>query len=181
MISRILLAAAALLSAQSAVARDWPETGGWTIVQGETMCAMSNEFEGPGDSELFIVMGVDGIILMTDVNSEWTSVEGEIYDDITAVMDGTVYGGSRAVGAELDGKKGFTVKLDPTMLEAIGAGRSIHLYRGDLRMDHLNLSGTGAAIAMTRRCLADLRATRAAAERETRRFSTLERDPFAKR
>lgn len=172
-------------------ARTWPETGGWAISQGSDFCVMSNEFEGPGDSEVHLSMYREGPILLGVFNSNWSSKEGEVYEDIAAVMGDAQYGGSKAVGMDLDGKSGFAIKLSPSMVEDMAAARSIRLYKGETSMDHLNLTGTSAAIAMTRRCLAvvkadhaalerDAAAERAAAERERQRYSGIAKDPFAK-
>lgn len=176
----IIAAALALLTPMGAAARDWPETAGWTILEGASYCAMTNEFEGPGDSELYLIMRTDGLVLLADVNSQWSSKEDEVYDDITAVMDGTTYGGSKAVGMSFSGKNGFAVALSPRMVDDVAKARSIRLYKGETKIDHLNLSGTAAAIAVTRRCLATLRSADAAAERERRRYADMPADPFAK-
>lgn len=182
----------AIVAATPAMAREWPVSGGWTVAEGDDFCTMTNEFEGPGDSELFLSMYLNGITLLTDVNSEWSAKEDEVYDDITAYMGGTTYGGSRAVGVDFDGKKGFAIRVSPAMVDAIAAARSIHLYKGETRIDRLNLSGTGAAIATMRRCMTALKADhaaaeriaaaeRAAAEREKRRYADMPKNPFAGR
>lgn len=185
----ILTALLALAVPTAATARTWPDAGGWTIAEGGDFCIMTSEFEGPGDSELYLTINADGLVLMADVNSAWSSQDGAVYKDITAVMGDTEYGGTDAIGVEVNGKKGFLVKLSPTMVDDIAAARSISLYKGEAKMDHLNLSGTGAAIAMTRRCVAALRANRAAlereaaaerakADREKARYADLAKDPF---
>lgn len=185
MIKRLLTTLSALLMLPTpAEARVWPETGGWSISQGSDFCTMGNEFEGPGDSEMFVTLYDSGLILMGVFNSNWTSKDDEIYDDITAAMGDVQYGGSKAMGLTLEGKSGFGIRLHPSMLTALAGASSIRLYKGDVKMDHLNLSGTGVAIAMVKRCLATVKAenaaTAAAAAREKARYSGLAVDPFAK-
>lgn len=43
---RAALAALSLAFVQQAVARDWPETAGWTIIEGDDSCSIFMEFEG---------------------------------------------------------------------------------------------------------------------------------------
>lgn len=185
MIKKLLITLSALTMVPGiAEARSWPETGGWGISQGSDFCVMSNEFEGPGDSEMFVTLYDSGMILLGVFNSNWSSKDDEVYDDITAAMGDIQYGGSQAIGLTLDGKSGFGIKLHPSMLNALAGASSIRLYKGDAKMDHLNLSGTGVAIAMVKRCLATVKAENAAAAaaeaREKARYSGIAKDPFAK-
>lgn len=178
-VSKILLGwAASLLIAAPALARDWPKTAGWDIVEGDDFCLMHMEYEGPGDSALAIALYNDGRIVISDVNYGWSAEKGQIYPEISFALNGESYTGT-AVGIEILGKKGFAMKFGGEILADIAAAPAVRVYKGDTLIDRLSLDGSAAALAMTKRCLAAVRTSVAAAERERKRWSDLPSDPFA--
>ncbi|MBV2147432.1 energy transducer TonB [Sphingobium sp. AS12] len=95
------------------------------------------------------------------------------------LLNGTSYGGGSAVGDADKSKKGFVSRFDGTFLSDFAAGSSLTIYRGELLVDQLSLKGTTAGVAMVRRCMAALKANKAAAERERQRLAHIADDPFA--
>lgn len=161
-----------------ATARDWPETAGWEISESDDFCLMSMEYEGPGDSTLAIGLYSDGRIIVANVNYSWSAEKGRPYPDVSFLLNGKSYSGT-AVGVDILGKKGFAMKFGSEILADIAAAPAVHVYKGDALVDRLKLTGSAAALVVTRRCLASVRAKLAAAEREKQRWSDLPRDPFA--
>lgn len=178
---RLLSASAALACAMlslPATARDWPDTAGWTISESDDFCLMSMDYEGPGDSTLVIGLYGDGRIIIANVNYSWSAEKGRPYPEISFHLNGRSYSGT-ALGVDILGKKGFAMNFGSEMLTDIAAASAVHVYKGDTLVDRLTLAGSAAALAVTKRCLASVRAKLAAAEREKRRWSDLPKDPFA--
>jgi len=166
------------VAAQPALARDWPNAGGWAIGEGSEFCGMSSEYEGKGDTELMLMVGLDGNVIVSVKNSGWSPVEGQKYD-LEFYLNGTSYGGGAAVG-DADGyKKGFVAKFGGDFAQDFAGGSSLAIYRGQTLVDKLSLRGTAAGVAMVRRCVAALKADRDAAAREKARFADIADDPFA--
>src|SRR5215217_522391 len=98
--------ALAVMTAQPAIARDWPTTGGWYVTQLDTACAMSMEYDGPGETELHFILGTDGRQTLVLTNSGWSTREREEYS-LRFVLDGVLYEGGATVGTRIDGRQGF--------------------------------------------------------------------------
>ena len=173
-----LVVAATLPAVASAATRDWPETAGWTIVEGDDYCGMSLEYEGKGETELLVAQKVDGSTLLIVGNYGWSAVIDAKYD-LTFQVNGTQFGGGSAVGSEVGARKGFATKFQPGFWTAFKAGSSLRILRDDTLVDHLNLPGSAAAGSTVDRCVAHVRGLRDAKQRERRRFSHIADDPFA--
>lgn len=166
------------LAISPAVARDWPDAGGWSIGEATDSCGMSQEYAGKGDTELTILIGLDGNVGLLIKNADWSPVNGQKYE-MDYLLNGSSYGGGAAVGVADSYKKGFVAKFGEDFGRDFAAGNSLIIYRGKVIVDQLSLKGTAAGMAMVRRCLASLRAEKAAADRETRRYAHISDDPFA--
>jgi TonB family protein len=168
------------LTCTDALARDWPETAGWTIVEGETYCGMSLEYEGKGETELTVGKFLDGSALLLITNDAWSAKKDQLYDLEFFVGDEVFSGGqSRGVG-ESYGRKGFATKFESSFFKAFAAGSGLKIYMGETLVDSLQLKGSAAAMVTVDRCLASVRGVNDAAERERRRFAHITDDPFAK-
>lgn len=172
------LAGLAALASPTCEARDWPETAGWEISEGDDFCLMHMEYEGPGDSSLAIGLYADGRIIIANVNYSWSAENGRRYPEVSFELNGQRYTGT-ATGVDIVGKKGFAMKFGEEILADVAAARAVHVYKDDTLVDRLRLDGSAAALGVTKRCLASVRAKQAAAERERRRWSDLPKDPFA--
>lgn len=167
-----------VLVASPAYSRDWPDAGGWTVVETDGACGMSQTYEGKGESELLIWLDDDGDVGLSITNDLWSPVDGQKYE-MDYFLNGKSYGGGAAVGSAGRYKKGFVAGFDGTFLSDFAAGSSLAIYRGELLVDQLSLKGTAAGVAMVRRCMAALKADKAAAERERQRLAHIADDPFA--
>jgi len=175
---RYFAAAAMFAAVAPAYARDWPDAGGWTVVEGNDFCGMSSEYEGKGDTELLLMVDLDDDVIVSVKNSGWSPVDGQKYD-LDFYLNGTSYGGGSAVG-DADGyRKGFIAKFGGDFAQDFAGGTSLAIYRGDTLVDKLSLRGTAAGMAMVRRCLAAVKADRDAAAREKARFAHIADNPFA--
>jgi protein TonB len=167
------------LVASSASARDWPETAGWIIGENADSCSIFSEFEGKGDTQLLVMLHIDGSAFSSLTNTGWSAEKGKEYD-IQWVLNGREYsGGSVGIG---DGyyRNGFAAKFGPEFLTDFAKSPNLLVYRGDVVVDQLKLNGSAAALAVAQRCLQGVRRDHEAADRERRRFSHIADDPFAR-
>lgn len=178
MLRQAALCALLVTMATSAHARDWPSAGGWDVAELSDSCGMVQEYEGKGETEVAILVDLSGDVALSAKNSDWSAVRGEKYE-MDYLLNGTSYGGGAAVGIVDTYKKGFVARFGPDFARDFAAGTSLKIYRGQVLVDQLSLSGTAAGMAMVRRCVAAVRADREAEEREKRRFAHIPDDPFA--
>lgn len=173
-----LIVLASLIPAHSH-AKSWPAAGGWTIAEGDDSCGMHDSFEGKGDTELTVVLDLDGSVGAMITNTGWSAVEGEKYE-MSWVLDGHQYDGTNiGFGGRYAYRKGFIGKFAASFLEDFARGSSLRILRGDILVDHLSLDGSAAAVAIAKRCVAHLRSIKTAAEKERQRLAHIVDDPFA--
>ena len=176
----------AVVTPARAEPRDWPDTAGWKIIEGDDFCVMTTDYEGPGESTLTVAMYTSGQTLITDTNRNWTSKVGEKYDDVSFSLDGKVYEG-QVNGFALLGKNGFAAKMDQALLADFAAAATLRISKEEVLIDRLELSGSAAALGVVRRCVGTIRAREAAAARTDKaaraaeaQYDDIKRDPFAK-
>ncbi len=167
------------VTATSASARSWPDTAGWTIIEGDNYCGMSLEYEGKGDTELTVAKFLDGSALLLITNNAWSAKKDQLYD-LEFYVGGDVFSGGQSRGTgETYGRKGFATKFEASFFKAFAAGSGLKIYMGETLVDSLQLKGSAAAMITVDRCLMSVRAVSDAAERERRRFAHIPDDPFA--
>lgn len=172
-----LVVASALLSTPVA-ARDWPAAGGWDIIEGEDYCALTQEYEGSGATELFLIHRTDGTNVLGAANSEWSSLEDEEYP-LAYILNGVSYGGGVTTGTKFGYKNGFSTFMPADFLDHFAAGSSLRIYNGDVLVDQLSLEGTASAVSVLRRCVSHVKAEAVKSAREKARLSHIPTDPFA--
>lgn len=182
MIRWLYLAAAVIaLWASSAQARVWGEAGGWDIGEssdGES-CGAVMEYEGKGETNLIFLHYVDGRIVLGATNTGWSAEKEKEYD-LVYVLNGKTYSGGKSfgLGERYELRKGFVTAMEPSFEADFAAGSGLRIYLGGTLVDNLSLSGTGAAVARVRQCVAHLRGVKQAAERERQRWAHIADDPF---
>lgn len=146
-------------------------------------CMTSSEWEhtGRGDTKLTVLQRTDAdSVYVTVTNSDWTATEGSLYSDIRLVLNGQSYSGGTALGTKSDAiYKGFTTIVPSKFLDDFRSATSISVYREDKVASHLNLVGSGAAIASFKTCIKRVAAADAAYRRVVERSSYITKDPFA--
>lgn len=153
---------------------------GWETFESDgEMCGVGSDYEGDGETRLIVTINLEDRVALLASNYNWSAKEGEKYEGIEYILNGSSFGGGVAVGIETDLRKGFVTTFPVTFLNDFAAGTSLHIYKGDKAIDRLNLKGSGAAVAHLRRCIARLKAVRAAENREKAKFADIPKDPFA--
>jgi len=177
----LVLAAAVTTIASNAGARDWPQTAGWDVIEDDDDCAIHLEYEGKGSTELWLFLRPDGDAMLVVGNDGWSIEKGEKADLVFGV-NGRVYSDGLAVGIsdKFTSKKSFATKFGPEFLADFAASSSLVILKGDVIVDRLSLKGSGAALAVAKRCLNKVRADAAAAAAEKRKYADIADDPFAK-
>lgn len=177
--SLLLASLASTIWSAPAAARDWPATAGWDIVEGDDYCAMAQEYEGKGDTQLMLGRHLNGSTLLVVSINGWSAKKDQPYN-LTFHVDGDEYSGGKSVGyGESHARRGFVTRFDASFIQSVAAGSGLKIYMGDTLVDSLSLTGSAAALVTVNRCVASLRATKAAAERERQRFAHIPDDPFA--
>jgi TonB family protein len=145
-------------------ARVWGSPAGWVVQDFPEACGMERKFEGAGNTAMSVTWHVDQGVLLHVSNFEWPIKKGDKFE-VIARIDGRALD-RRATAYENDGRKGFGTFLRQEHLNAIAAGAEIGFHRADTGalIDSLSLDGSGAAVALMRRCLLSVRA-RVAEER----------------
>lgn len=164
----------------SAAARDWPDAGGYEIIEGDQFCGLTSEYKGPGESRLTVGLQRDGRVIVMVDNYNWSAKKGEEYKDIRFQLNGNSYGGGTATGTQDGARNGFVIGVDGSFLQDFTASTYFHLYKGDQLIDRLDLAGSAVAVAAVKRCLNYVDALRKAEERERRKYEDLPKDPFGK-
>jgi len=164
-----------------AAARDWPQTSGWDVFEFDDDCAIHLTYEGKGETELTLFLNSDGSAFMAVANSAWTIEKGE-KTDLTYLVNGNSYSGGPSIGVsdKYDTKKAFGSKFGADFLADFAAASNLVILKEDVVVDRLSLRGSGAALAVAKRCLAKVRADIAAAAAEKRKYADIADDPFAK-
>lgn len=173
-----LVTAATLAAVAPAQAREWPDAGGWSVFEGNEFCGISSEYEGKGETQLMLLLGLNGNVVLSLKNSDWSPIQGQKYE-LDYYLNDKSYGGGEAVGAADGFKKGFLATFDDDFAQDFAGGRSLSVYRGKTLVDQLSLRGTAAGMAMVRKYLAAVQADREAAAREKARFAHIADNPFA--
>lgn len=178
--SMALTAVLATLTAlgSTAEARSWPQAGGWDIAETDGGCGMGSEYEGSGETHLTVLLDADGDTFVVLTNSGWSTKEGEDYE-LTYILNGSSYSGGISKGTKIEYRPGFLTKMGDGFLNDFAAGSSFKIYRGEVLVDQLSLSGSAAGVAMLRRCTASVKARLAAEARERARLAHIPADPFA--
>jgi periplasmic protein TonB len=156
---------------------------GWDVFEADdkTYCAMTDDYEGKGNTTLSFAKRLDdGIIFMVS-NDEWSASKDIKYgvslefDDAAYDMSAYGFGGTYE-------KKGFSIALSPKngreFTDQLSRSSAVKIYLGETLVDHLNLRGSGAAIARMNACLEKIRRSEEAAAREKARFANIPDDPF---
>ncbi|MCC2977618.1 hypothetical protein LK533_13145 [Sphingomonas sp. PL-96] len=178
-----VLGAAALFASTQAVARDYTtrDVGGWTVAasrDGEG-CFVTREFDRTGHTTLLLGLEVDGTNHLTVLNANW-SIEPKERLELTFRLAKGSFPKHFAVGLASAGKQGFVTNFGAKFPNLFAASPSLDIFRGDVPVERLNLTGSGAAVAELRRCVEAQRekpAGKAAAEE--RSSGSIPLDPFA--
>lgn len=179
MLKRAALFACLVLAAAPAPAKVWPRAGGWDIGETEDACGLVQEFEGPGETAVSLILNLDGQVLLGVTNYGWSISKGDKMKDIVFLLDDLVYSDGTSIGHQDGIRRGFITGFPAKFADEFAKAKSLRIVRGEKLVDSLNLEGSGAAVGVARRCLAHVKSLKDAEAMERARWSHIEKDPFA--
>lgn len=168
-----------LLATSPAEVRNWPDAGGFEILQLDDTCALTAEYPLAGRSPitLAVIQGTDTPTLVM-ASRDWSNQVDAQYD-LTFELGRSVYSGTgRGVLVEYV-KKGFKVSLGSDFLNEFAAAPGLYVTHGDAVVANLSLNGTTAAVAAMRRCSAYVQQANTQQAARERRIDYIAPDPFA--
>jgi hypothetical protein len=157
------------------------EVGGWTVAASKDGqgCFLTREYDRPGATALLLGLDMDGTNHLTVLNTNW-SIKPKDRLELTFRLSKGGYDKHFAVGLASEGKQGFVTSFEARFPSYFAASRTLHVFRGNIPVERLDLEGSGAAVVELRQCLGVLRAKPAAAGKEEQR-DRIPADPFAAR
>lgn len=170
----ITLAPCAALAAEIVGTR-----AGWEVFRDNKSCGMTMDYDVPGETQMTVIKYAGGEIRIMITNTGWSARQGEPYD-ISYQLNGTAYGGAKAVGTADRARKGFVSTFVEDFADDLAKGSMLRVVLSGKEIERLPLNGSGAALALVDQCLVAVRASLSAAEREKARRSHLPKDPFAR-
>ena len=153
-------------------------SGDWEIFRDSKSCGMTRTYEVPGETEMMVIKYAAGEIRILITNKGWSAKQDQLYD-ISYQLNGGTYGGAKAVGTADRDRRGFVSTFVTDFGGDLAKGSIMRVFLSGKEIERLPLTGTGAAMAQVDQCLADVRATLAAAKRESDKRAKLPKDPFA--
>lgn len=177
----VAAAVATLLAVSPSAARadGWPDSGGFSIDEVDGACVITTTYDLEGRSELhFWAFLYEDRVILALSSLDWSSSPDAEYN-VTYAFDRHVYTGD-AKGIEFDGyEKGLTTRFGAEVLDDLAASRTLMVTKDDVVVAHLNMAGSGGAVATARRCLAHALRMAAAKSRAEQRLAYIAHDPFA--
>ncbi|RDE06284.1 hypothetical protein [Sphingomonas aracearum] len=176
----MLLLASALSVSGPAAAGDYASraVAGWTVAESAdgNGCFLTREYDRAGRTTLLLGLEVDGTNHLTVLNANWSIAPKDRLQLAFRLSKGQ-FPKHFAVGIVADGKQGFVTSFGQQFPAYFAASPSLHILRGDVTVERLDLGGSGAAVAELRRCVDAQRAQ--TAPRAANKAGDIPRDPFA--
>ncbi|MGN6817811.1 MAG: energy transducer TonB [Sphingomonas sp.] len=152
-IYRLAICAAIASAPLPAAAREWPKTAGWDIIEFKNDCAIHSTFTGKGETDLTLFLELDGqaILLVGDGGRSGKA-------DLTYALDGKRYAGGPSVesGGEFEARKALAPRLGTDFLTDFAAASTLAVLKRDVVVGRMSLRGSAAAIAVAKRCVAQV-------------------------
>jgi hypothetical protein len=173
-------AAAIAITSQAVPAAEIIGTrSGWEVFRDSKSCGMTRDYDVPGATQMTVIKYPGGDIRIMITNTEWSAKRDKLYD-ISYQVNGTAYGGAKAVGTADRARKGFVSTFVAGFAEDFTKGSTLRVLLSGEEIERLSLGGSGAAMALVDQCLVRVRASLSAAEREKEERAELPKDPFAR-
>lgn len=161
--------------------RDWPSSQGFDVLQLDDSCVITTTYDFDGRSSVRLSLFWDGARADLFLSSLGWSNRASAPYAVQYSLGGFVYEGNARGLVSDGGYKGFVSGFDPAFLGDFARAESLYVTTGDTVVTHLNLSGSGAAIATLRRCTDHVQEANAEQARRERRWDYIAPDPFAAR
>ena len=141
-------------------------------------CFLTRAYQRPGGTTLLLGLDIDGSNRLSLLNANW-SIRKKDRQSLDFRLSNASFPKHLAVGMASDGKKGFVTSFGEKFPAHFAASRFLHIFRGDIPVEELDLGGSGAAVAELRRCVDLYRGKPATGARRSDPASDIPIDPFA--
>jgi len=168
-------------SGHASARKDAPQTvRGWTVTASKDGkgCFLTREYERNGGTTLLLGLDLDGTNRLVVLNANW-SIKPKDQLTLDFRLSNSSYPAHFAVGMASEGKQGFVTSFGAKFPSYFAASKILHISRGDVPVERLDLDGGDAAVAELRNCVADLQADPAAAQGGKADTDDIPSDPFA--
>mgnify|MGYP006145560791 CR=1 FL=1 len=139
---------AGLLASAPVFAQEYParDVGGWTVAASKDGrgCFLTRTYEGQGGTTLLLGLDVEDSNHLSVLNENW-SIKPKDRWKLTFRLSNGGYSDHPVIGMASDGKKGFVTNFDAKFPSHFAGSRALHIYRGKVPVEQLDLSGSGAA------------------------------------
>lgn len=173
---------AGLFAGAQAFAQDYPprDVGGWTVASSKDKqgCFLTRTYDGVGETTVLLGLETDGSNHLSVLNDNW-SIKPKARMKLRFRLSNGGYADHPVVGMASGGKKGFVTHFEAKFPAYFASSKALHIYRGDVPVEQLDLAGSGAAVAELRRCVGIFSAKPTAGADETGRSARIPKDPFA--
>lgn len=171
-----------VFASAGAAAQDYPvrTVGQWTVAasKDKSGCFLTRTYDGSGATTLLLGLDVDGSNRLSVLNENW-SIKPQDRQTLSFRLSEGGYPDQPVFGMASDGKKGFVTSFESKFPAYFGGSKALHIYRGKVPVELLNLDGSGAAVAELRRCVALFKMRGKAGARDKDRDDGVPKDPFA--
>lgn len=173
---------AALLGINTAaVAADYPahSLGAWLVSRSNDQkgCFLTRTYPAPRRTTLQLGLDIDGGNRLTMLNAHW-SIRPRERLAMDFRLSNAAFPRHSAIGLAIQGAKGFVTTFGRSFPATFGSSRFLHVGRGGVPVEELDLDGSGAAVAELRRCVGQLRSGSGATQ-SMREEDKIPVDPFA--
>lgn len=141
-------------------------------------CFMTRTYQRPGGTTLMFGLDIDDSNRLTILNANWSIHEREQLK-LTFRLSNASFPRHVAVGIGTSGKKGFVTSFGAAFPRNLAASRFLHVARGDVPVEELNLDGSGAAVTELRKCVSALRGGSGPLRSDDAKGRRILIDPFA--
>lgn len=171
------LFASARSSAQNYATRD---IGGWTVTvsQDKKGCFLTRTYQVPGETTLLLGLDADGSNRLSVLNANWSIREKE-RQNLDFRLSNVAFPKHFSIGIASDGKQGFVTDFGEKFPAYFAASKFLHIARGKVPVEELDLAGSGAAVTELRKCVYLHREKPAVKALNGERPAHIPIDPFA--
>ncbi len=160
---------------------NWEQFEDWTVLQGPDRCAFAKVVEsGEKPTYLTVIRYAIGRTFISLKNEGWSVAQGQRRTLYFYFDTGQFYA---LQGLGMD-DHAIAVEALPEMLGPMATAKYVNVYLKidddkEVPLDQIGLSGSAEAIASSGRCLKDLAANQAEAEKAAKRKEWIKPDPFS--
>lgn len=174
----------ALLTPATAFAAAYPtrSVGAWVLSASSDQkgCFLSRNYPAPRQTELQFGLDIDGGNRLSILNPHW-SIRPRERVTMDFRLSKIAFPRHLAIGIATGDKRGFVTSFGRSFPIHFAASPFLHVRRGDVPVEELDLDGSGAAIAALRTCVEHQRTTFGRSETPRRSNARIPTDPFAAR